>query len=467
MNFGKYIMKKLVLVIFVLLVLYGLIFLFADFFDDSSSSGAKDLPGTFAIYYTCDTRGHIEPCGCTSGMEGGISRRSFFLGRNVPSDYLLVDAGDVSAGPRAWELLELEYILKGYELMGYHAVNVGHREVSIGFKNLKKLGENYPRFVSANVAGPDGELVFPPFRIVELSNGSRCGIIGVVDDDLTADQIGKGLSVTAPVDAIGKYLPDVKADSDFVVLLAFTGPEEMKAIADQFFEIDVIIGGKVPQASGEHVLQNKSVIVYNTGKGKRVGRLIVQTTPDDGRKFSNEFFILAEAMKRDEKIVDLIAQFKQELKERDFRVHKDDEEGLSSITASRSKNANRYVGPGKCKLCHAEEYEIWSKSGHAHAFDSLEKKDDHYNPRCIKCHSVGYMSSDGYINARLTPKLKNVSCESCHGRGDYHAKLEAGEKIGVKKVFMKKVNCTECHDEDNSPDFDREKFWEKIAHGKE
>jgi len=461
-------MKKIVVAIFVLLALYGLIYLFAVFFDDSySTGGAKGLPGELAIYYTCDTGGHIEPCGCVGGMEGGISRRSYFLTNNVTSDYLLVDAGDVSAGPREWELLELKYILKGYESMGYHAVNAGYREVSIGYEKLKQLGADYANFVSANVFGPDGELVFPPFNIAELSNGSRCGIIGVVDDELSSDQIGKGLSVTDPVEAIGKYLPEVKAGSDFVVLLAFTDPEKMKAIADQFFEIDVIVGGKVRQASGEHIEQNKSVIVYNTDKGKRIGRLDVVTEADGSRKFSNDIFILADSMKRDEKIVKLIDEFKQELKERDFRVHKDDEEGLSSITASRSKNANRYVGPKSCKACHEKEYEIWSGSRHAHAFDSLEKKGDHYSPRCIKCHTVGYMSSDGYVNAKLTPKLKNVSCESCHGRGDYHAKFKVGEDIGVKKVFMKKVNCTECHDEENSPSFDREKYWEKIAHGQE
>lgn len=460
-------MKKVVIAIIVLLVLYGLVYLFAGFFDGSSSSGSKALPGDFAIYYTCDTRGHIEPCGCTTGMEGGISRRSYFLSNNASGDYLLVDAGDVSAGPREWELLELEYILKGYESMGYHAVNIGHREVSIGYEDLKKLSEKYPDFVSANVAGPNGELVFSPFKIVKLSNGSRCGIIGVVDDGLTADQLGKDLSVTSPVDAISKYLPDVKAQSDFIVLLAFTDPQKMKAIADQFFEIDIIVGGKVPQASGEPIARNKTTIVYNTGKGKRVGRLNIKTLPEGGREFSNEFFVLAESMQRDKRIVDLIADFKQELKQKDFTVHKDDEEGLTSITAARSKNANSYVGPAACKVCHAKEYEIWSKSGHAHAFDSLEKKDDHYNPRCIKCHTVGYMSSDGYVNARLTPKLKNVSCESCHGRGRYHARLKAGEDVGVKKVFMKNVNCTECHDEDNSPEFDRKKYWEKIAHGKE
>jgi hypothetical protein len=461
-------MKKIVIVIFVLLALYGLVYLFAIFFDDSSSSGGvKDLPDDFAIYYTCDTRGHIEPCGCTSGMEGGISRRSYFLSGNVPSDYLLVDAGDVAAGPRAWELLELEYILKGYDSMGYHAVNVGHREVSIGYKSLKKLGENYSHFVSANVAGPDGEPVFSPYTIVELSNGSRCGIIGVVDDELTPDQIGKGLSVTDPVEAVAKYLPEVKADSDFVVLLAFADTEKMKAIADQFFEIDVIVGGKVLQTSSEHVVQNKSAIVYNTGKGKRVGRLNIFTAADDTRNFSNEIFVLAESMKRDDKIVSLIAEFKQELKERDFRIVKDDEEGLSSITASRNKNANRYLGPQACKTCHEEAYQIWSKSAHATAFKSLEAKDDHYSPRCLKCHTVGFMTSDGYVNSKLTPNLKNISCESCHGRGNHHAKLKAGEKIGAKKVFMKKVNCTECHDEENSPSFDMQKYWEKIAHGKE
>ena len=95
--------------------------------------GKKYPPELFSIFYTCDTSGHIEPCGCVGGMAGGISRRQTYLSQTHPMDYLLVDAGDVTAGYRPWELLELEYILKGYDDMGYHAVNIGHREALIKY----------------------------------------------------------------------------------------------------------------------------------------------------------------------------------------------------------------------------------------------------------------------------------------------------------------------------------------------
>ncbi len=75
------------------------------------------------------------------------------------------------------------------------------------------------------------------------------------------------------------------------------------------------------------------------------------------------------------------------------------------------------------------------------------------------------MASDGYISQELTPELKNVSCEACHGRGDHHVKLENDEKVKLEKIGMKKTDCITCHDKENSPEFNEEEYWEKITHG--
>ena len=400
-------------------------------------------------------------------MAGGISRRKKHLAKSTPTDYLLVDAGDVAAGPREWEILELEYLLKGYQQMGYHAVNIGHREISLSFDALNAIKQQYDRFVSANVLGPDGQPVFAPYLVTSFSNGCRCAIIGVADDELTPDQIGKGLRVAPLADALTKYMPQLKKEADYIVVLAFMDETKMKALAARFFEADLIVGGKVLQASGDPVRQNQSVIVYNTDKGKMVGRLDIFRNPQGQYEYRNDFTVLKESMKRDPQIVSLIEDFKEQLKQRDFRPHKDDEEGLSSITASRSKTANRYIGPQNCQSCHKKAHSVWLKSRHARALETLEQKEHQYNPRCLQCHTVGYMASDGYINQKLTPKLKDVSCESCHGRGDYHAKKRMGEQLPVKRVIMKTPNCGDCHDQDNSPNFDKAKYWEKIAHGKD
>ncbi len=430
-------------------------------------SAAARPPETFSIFYTCDTEGHMEPCGCASGMAGGISRRRAFLAHNIPRDFLLVDAGDVIAGPREWELLELEYILKGYEVMGYHAVNIGHRELSLGLEGLRRVRRDYARLVSANVLDPNGDHVVEPYVVVELSNGYRCGIIGVVDEHVEPDQIGAGLRLIAPTEAIAKYLPELKQKADFIVLLAFADEPQMQALATQFFEIDVIVGGKVRQATTDPVLANRSAIVFNTDKGKNVGRLDIHYRKNEAWQYTGSMTVLEESMEKDPQIAALVEEYKEQLKARDFRPVKDDEEGLSSISAARSKTADRYVGPESCRECHKVGYRIWLASKHAHAFAALEQQGHQYNPRCLKCHTVGYMASDGYVSQELTGHLKNVSCEACHGRGDYHNKLMASQNVGAKKVLMKAPRCLDCHDKENSPSFDSGRYWEKITHGKD
>ena len=120
-----------------------------------------------------------------------------------------------------------------------------------------------------------------------------------------------------------------------------------------------------------------------------------------------------------------------------------------------------------CRECHPKAYAIWKDSKHGHAFQVLADKGNQYNPRCLQCHTVGYMESDGYINERLTPHLKNVSCETCHGRGGFEVRLRKGQPIPVKKLVLKSVMCTKCHTPDDSPNFDLNTYWKKIAHGKD
>jgi hypothetical protein len=430
-----------------------------------TGSAAAAPPEELSIFFTCDTEGHIEPCGCASGMAGGISRRQTFLAANRPTDYLLVDAGDVTAGPRDWELLEMEYILKGYALMGYHAVNLGQREISLDVEDLLRIKRDYPQLVSANVVDGTDHPVVNPFVVVALSNGYRCGIIGIVGGQLEPDRIGAGLHLIAPEDALARYLPQLKDQADFIVLLAFAEEAEMRALARQFFELDVIVGGKVRQTVAEPIRENRSAIVFNTDKGKNLGRLDIRHLKHQPREFTGHVYVMEESMERDPAIAALVEDYKEQLKLRDFRPIKDDEEGLSMISATRSKTANRYIGAQACKECHPEAFRVWSESKHAHAFDTLEQQGHQYNPRCLACHTVGHMASDGYVNQSLTPTLQDVSCDACHGRGNHHVKEMSGDGVPGTRVLMKTPDCLVCHDKENSPNFEQVSYWEKIAHG--
>lgn len=289
-------------------------------------------PDKLSIFYTADTRGHIDPCNCSAGMAGGIARRTAFVADQAPDHYLLVDAGDVTAGAREWELLELEYILKGYAAMGYHAVNIGHREIQAGAEGLLELREQFPNFISANVRDASGELIFEPYRIVTLAGGFHVAVIGVADTTLESDEIGEGLTLDAPNQAVARYLPEAAEKSDMVVLLAFANEDRLKALADEFIEVDVIVGGDVAQPSGEAVERNRSVIVYNTDKGKSVGRLDLALVDGGHAVVANEVTMLLEDIADDPAAAAIVEAFKIEQVDRNFQDYKkDDEEGLTAL----------------------------------------------------------------------------------------------------------------------------------------
>jgi hypothetical protein len=118
-----------------------------------------------------------------------------------------------------------------------------------------------------------------------------------------------------------------------------------------------------------------------------------------------------------------------------------------------------YKGSERCAPCHEEEYEIWSGSGHAKAFAVLVDQGQDFNPDCVRCHTVGFRNRHGFVNAKATPVLINVGCESCHGPSSLHPEvlLEGYGKASTRF-------CRTCHTPDNSPDYDPAKYVPKVRH---
>ena len=100
--------------------------------------------------------------------------------------------------------------------------------------------------------------------------------------------------------------------------------------------------------------------------------------------------------------------------------------------------------------------------------------------------------ASGYLGLKETPHLSQNGCENCHGPGSEHvaaerdkakyndqqrAQLRAELQLKVVKnegnkegqAFKDVVKmCMECHDLDNSPEFDFQVYWPEVEHyGKE
>ena len=119
-----------------------------------------------------------------------------------------------------------------------------------------------------------------------------------------------------------------------------------------------------------------------------------------------------------------------------------------------------YAGSEACALCHSKAYEVWKNSKHAQAWQTLVATNDMADPECLPCHVVDYDRQGGFDPATSQPV--NVQCEACHGPALAHVEKQEATPRGK----LDRGLCLKCHDLENSPQFDYEKYWPKVAHGK-
>ncbi len=147
----------------------------------------------------------------------------------------------------------------------------------------------------------------------------------------------------------------------------------------------------------------------------------------------------------------------------------------------------KYMGYKKCKGCHSKEYGSWKEgamgtvsfralmpgvSADAKTEAGLDPQQDFTtDPKCLECHGTGYGEPGGYVDPITTPYLAGVTCEACHGPGEYYWRVMAKKRkvfttyelSALKFVRPNQKTCDKCHkpgcptvDADSaSMDFDR------------
>ena len=137
-----------------------------------------------------------------------------------------------------------------------------------------------------------------------------------------------------------------------------------------------------------------------------------------------------------------------------------------NLLSALPRNSEGFVGSRPCLSCHKEAAQVWTNSAHSRALPTLEKEGHGRDPECVPCHVVG--TSQGPFNlpklafesTKRTPNLANVGCESCHGAGAAH--VAAPRRFTLPQIG--KAACLPCHSQENSPNFDFAKYWQRIRH---
>ncbi len=129
------------------------------------------------------------------------------------------------------------------------------------------------------------------------------------------------------------------------------------------------------------------------------------------------------------------------------------------LLAEETPAGHTYVGNAKCKMCHKGEakgmiWEKWLETKHAKSMASLNaEKGETKDPKCLKCHVIGFGEPSGFDPAAPNEELAYVGCEACHGPGSDYKTLtimkDKEKAIAAGLVIPNEETCRRCHNEES------------------
>jgi hypothetical protein len=453
------------------------------------------------LVLTGEQQGYLEPCGCTENQAGGLARRmdlfhqmwqrgwptlALDVGGNLHKDRLV----------REQAKFKLDFFRKASQMMKYKGWALGVEELKLGPDNLFALHsewsveEAHVPFVSANVTVFGTRDIGMPkeYRVVDVG-GVRVGITSILgktdphpDNGVNRVQEFAGsdanvLKIDDPQAVLPGVIQKMKAEgAQILVLLAHAGEEESKGLAAGF---DIVVTASGPEDPIRKEQRIGTTLYVEPGmKGKHAPCVAIYNR--GGKPVVGAF----ELVELDRDRFKNAPEMTQLMREYQKRLELERPDGTFEKPADLDHRDLKFAGVDTCKDCHKKAFEVWKNSRHAYATKSLshgradEPKeyvvDRKFDPECIACHATGWdpqraeRFTSGFVDLKKTPHLEGQQCENCHGPGSAHVKLEGAfakdkkvtkELTAAREALMNTRDCEDCHDHDNSPHFEFDKYW--------
>jgi len=407
--------------------------------------GSDGSSRVVTVFLTGNGLGTLKPCGCSGGQLGGFSRRSAVF-KSVPAGQrVVIDTGSLVEEDGPQDLIKFNVILRAFGLLGYDLVNLNKKDVEMAV-SLGLLGNMSGPFGVISSAGSD-EVELPARFSKRLSSSGRTVVVEVGSLDLRAgwtERLG------------GLFGPGPDERTVRILILDGCEPGKVRQFTKDLVSVDCIIcPGDVderPRIIGE--AEARPLVVSVGRLGKYVGRLDIAGAR---RPFKLAFGPIAvtEDLPEDPALIQWYGEYQVIVKESGLLA------GLGRISLP---GGLKYAGSASCKPCHGYEYSKWSEQGHARAYATLERVGSDYDPECVVCHTVGMRYESGFVSPEVSPGLRDVGCENCHGPGSRHI-----DGAGTEPPGEPRFDCEACHTPDNSANYsgNEAEYFEKIIHWRE
>ncbi len=374
-------------------------------------------------------------------------------------------SGTLPDAERALLEVKIPLVARSLGIMGYDGANVGWQDRFLPRDLLRKI-ESLASFplLSANLLGDDGLPLFRPYMVKEFED-FRVGIFGLLSDvDPSGRSRGtEGFQVADPLESGRQAVRELQGRScDLIVALTNLGIEGDKRLAAEVPAIDLILGGLDRRVLHRPLQQGGTLILQAGSKGMRLGRLELDFVPgsrgawvprseaseEAGRVYSWTAVALSDRIPDHAGITKLLEEYRTDLKEQDV---------ARRVSPTPTGAASPFAGAAACRGCHPEEGTEWDGSPHAGAFETLRQQRQDGNPACLECHVTAFGIRGGYLPQGRNPDLGAVQCEACHGPGRNH------RGRGDISLAVAESTCRGCHNHENSPAFEYEKYMRKLG----
>jgi len=393
-------------------------------------------PQSFTIAWSYDTSGYLETCGCSAHMYGGLARRATKIAQLRGSGPVLaIEGGHIVEDKGEFQLFKGQMVVEALNRMDYGAMMVGVREAQQGPDGLNKLvaAAKFPIF-SANLQGVDAPWLKRYAKV--KTGGVDVAITGVTQPEATTGlEMPKGVSFSDPAKALADVLPKM-AGADLKIICLEGEPSWIDQMATNYKgQANLFLSGDRKEGA-DLEFHSDPPRMNNFDRGRFLGLVTVDPAPG-GFSFAGTNLPLSDDIADAADIKKMLDEtYKPQLKDKFFAMFKG--------------SLKLYLPPDYCTDCHKDEVDVYNDSNHALALDTLNAKQQTYNPDCMKCH-LTYDAAEDQLHA--------MNCVTCHSNiTDDHVfqALEGKDKVVKPATPVTTYTyewCVQCHDPLNSTNF--------------